>query len=140
MRINRTCNILAVLVNGLLMLTAPERAAAQSTYDDIWKFAEWYHNDQNEAVQSVLFSGRFQYEFAAVDADQGTHHEWNVRRVRLGVKSELFHEFTVHVEVGLNPQERDPFYKRLTDAYVELQSVNKEFRSPWTGRPRQRIF
>ncbi len=122
MRINRTCNILAVLVNGLLVLTAPERATAQSTYDDIWKFAEWYHNDQNEAVQSVLFSGRFQYEFAAVDADQGTHHEWNVRRVRLGVKSELFHEFTVHVEVGLNPQERDPFYKRLTDAYVEWEA------------------
>ncbi len=122
MRVNRTRTILAVIVNGLLVMTAPERATAQLTYDDIWKFAEWYHNDQNEAVQSVLFSGRFQYEFAAVDADQGTHHEWNVRRVRLGVKSELFHEFTVHVEVGLNPQERDPFYKRLTDAYVEWEA------------------
>ena len=104
------------------MLTAPERATAQSTYDDIWKFAEWYHNDQNETVQSVLFSGRFQYEFAAVDADQGTHHEWNVRRMRLGVKSELFHQFTMHVEAGFNPQERAPFYKRLTDAYVEWEA------------------
>ena len=89
-RFNRTRSTLAVVVNGLLVLTAPERATAQSTYDDIWKLAEWYHNDQNEAVQSVLFSGRFQYEFAAVDADQGTHDEWNVRRMRLGVKSELF--------------------------------------------------
>ena len=119
MTLNRTCGILAVIVTGSSMLTAPEQGTAQSTYDDIWKFAEWYRNDQNETVQSVLFSGRLQYEFAAVDADQGTHDEWNVRRMRLGVKSELFHRFTVHVEAGFNPQERDPFYKRLTDAYVE---------------------
>ena len=122
MRVNRTCNILAVIMNGLLVLTAPERATAQSTYDDIWKLAEWYHNDQNDAVQSVLFSGRFQYEFAAVDADQGTHHEWNVRRMRLGVKSELFRQFAVQVEAEFNPQERAPLYKRLTDVYVKWEA------------------
>ena len=104
------------------MLTAPERAKAQSTYDDIWKLAEWYRNDQNETLQSVLFSGRFQYEFAAVDADQGTHQEWNVRRFRLGVKSEMFRRFTVHVEAGFNPQEREPFYNKLTDAYIAWEA------------------
>ena len=116
---NRTRRILAVIVTMSLALTGAEQAAAQSTYDDIWKLAEWYRNDRNETVQSVLFSGRFQYEYVAVDADQATHREWNVRRMRLGVKSELFRRFTVHVEAGFNPQERDPFYKRLTDAYVE---------------------
>jgi phosphate-selective porin OprO/OprP len=121
-KFDRTWSILAVASTGLLVLIAAEQVAAQSTYDDIWGLAEWYRNDQNDAVQSVLFSGRFQYEFAAVDADQGTHHEWNVRRVRLGVKSVLFRQFTVHVEAGFNPQERDPFYKRLTDAYVEWEA------------------
>jgi phosphate-selective porin OprO/OprP len=105
-----------------LVLAVPEQATAQSTYDDIWKLAEWYRNDQNKTVQSVLFSGRFQYEFAVVDADQGTHKEWNARRMRLGVRSELFYQFTVHVEAGFNPQERDPFYRRLTDAYVEWEA------------------
>ncbi len=118
---NRTCRILAVIVTGSL-LTVPGQGAAQSTYDDIWKFAEWYRNDQNETVQSVLFSGRLQYEYAAVDADQGTHNEWNVRRMRLGVKSELFHRLTIHIEAGFNPQERDPFYRRLTDAYIEWEA------------------
>ena len=122
MRFNRTCSVFAITVNGLLVLTAPEQATAQSTYDDIWKFAEWYRNDESETVQSVLFSGRFQYEFAAVDADQGTHDERNVRRMRLGVRSELFHQLTVHVEAGFNPQERAPFYKRLTDTYVEWEA------------------
>ena len=126
MRFTRTCNISAVIItvitNGSLVLAAPEQATAQSVYDDIWKLAEWYRSDQNEVVQSVLFSGRFQYEFAAVDADQGTHQEWNVRRMRLGVKSELFGQFTVHVEAGFNPQERDPFYRRLTEASVEWEA------------------
>ena len=122
MRFRRTCRILAVIANPLLVLTAPEQATAQSTYDDIWKFAEWYSNDENEAIQSVLFSGRFQYEFAAVDADQGTHDEWNIRRMRLGVRTEWFHQLTVHVEAGFNPQERDPFYTRLTDTYVAWEA------------------
>ena len=117
MRFNRTRSILVVIVNGLSVLTAPEQATAQSTYDDIWGFSEWYRDDENEVVQSVLFSGRFQYEFAGVDADQGTRDEWNVRRLRLGVKSEFFDQLTVHIEADFNPQERDPFYKRLTDAY-----------------------
>ena len=121
MRFNRTHSILLVIVNGLSVLTAPEQTAAQSTYDAIWNFAEWYRNDQNELVQSMLFSGRLQYEFAAADADQGTHDEWNVRRMRLGVRSELFDQFTVHVEADFNPQERSPFYKRLTDAYFEWE-------------------
>ena len=126
MRFTRTCNISAVIItvitNGSLVLAAPEQATAQSVYDDIWKLAEWYRSEQNEVVQSVLFSGRFQYEFAAVDADQGTHQEWNVRRMRLGVKSEWFGQFTVHVEAGFNPQERDPFYRRLTEANVEWEA------------------
>ncbi len=122
MRPSRTCSILAVLMNGLLVLTAADQTAAQSTLDDIWKLAEWYDNDQNETVQSVLFSGRFQYEYATVDADQGTHNDWNVRRMRLGVKSEFFHQLTVHVEAGFDPDDGGDFYRRLTDTYVEWQA------------------
>ncbi len=121
MKLSRTPT-LAVILGGLLALTAPEQATSQSTYDDIWKFAEWYRNDQNKTVQSVLFSGRFQYEFAAVNADQGTFNDWNVRRMRLGVKSEFFHQLTVHVEAGFDPDSGGDFYKRLTDTYVEWQA------------------
>ena len=40
------------MTDGLLVLTSPEQAAAQSTYDDIRRFAEWYRNDGNETTQS----------------------------------------------------------------------------------------
>lgn len=91
----------------------------RSTYDKIWKFAEWYKDDTNPVVQSVLFSGRYQYEYASIDADQGNLGEWNVRRMRLGPKMTLFRKFVFHSEVELNPQEHDPLYMRFTDFYVQ---------------------
>ena len=93
--------------------------AQPSVYDRIWRFARWYENDDNDVVQSVLFSGRFQVDYAAVDADQGDHHEWNIRRFRFGARTELFGDFTLHSEAEFNPQEADPVYMRLTDSYVQ---------------------
>jgi phosphate-selective porin OprO/OprP len=91
----------------------------ESIYDRIWKFTDWYHNESNPAVQRVVFTGRFQHEYAAIDADQGDLAEWNVRRMRLGWRATLFRTLTAHGEVELNPQEADPFYVRLTDLYVQ---------------------
>ena len=119
-RLRAICSILVIVSAGLVILATPvPAAAAQVPYDDIWQFADWYDNPDNDFVQNVHFSGRFQYEFAALDADEGSHDEWNVRRMRLGVKTLLFDDFTVHVEAEFNPEEADPFYRRLTDTYVE---------------------
>jgi phosphate-selective porin OprO/OprP len=90
-----------------------------STYDKIWKFTEWYSSDSNPVVQKVLFSGRYQHEFAALDADEGGLDEWNVRRMRLGPRMTLFRTVTLHSEVELNPQEHDPLYVRFTDFYLQ---------------------
>lgn len=119
MKFHRTLGTLVIIANGLLVLGAPERASAQSTYDKIWRFAEWYENDENETIQSVLFSGRFQHDYAAVDTDNDTYEEWNARRTRLGVRTDWFNQLRIHVEAEFNPQEHDPFYVRLTDTYVE---------------------
>ncbi len=89
-----------------------------SVYDRIWKFAEWYNNEDNRTLQNILASGRFQYEYSTLDADQDSNSEWNVRRLRLGAKSQLFRSITLHGEVEFNPQERNPLYLRFTDLYV----------------------
>jgi phosphate-selective porin OprO/OprP len=98
--------------------SAPSREKTKSIYDDIWKYTRWYHNDDNPVLQNLAFSGRFQLDYAHVDADEGNHGEWNIRRFRLGAKALLFKKLTIHGEVDLNPQENDPFYVRLTDMYV----------------------
>jgi phosphate-selective porin OprO/OprP len=90
-----------------------------SVYDRIWKNFTLYENDQNRVIQNLALSGRFQLDYANVDADQGDHDEWNIRRFRFGAKARLFQKFTLHGEVELNPQEADPVYTRITDLYLE---------------------
>jgi phosphate-selective porin OprO/OprP len=93
-----------------------------STYDRIWNgFTNWYDNKERPLVQRVVFTGRFQQDYASVEADQGHHSEWNVRRLRLGPRITFFRDYLFHAEVELNPQEQDPFYVRMTDLYVAWQ-------------------
>lgn len=97
-----------------------DASPAPSTYDKIWaRFTQWYTSDTNAVVQQVVFTGRYQHEFAAIDAGEEHLDEWNVRRMRLGSRVTLFRAFTLHAEVDVNPQEHDPFYVRLTDAYLQ---------------------
>jgi phosphate-selective porin OprO/OprP len=104
----------------VLVLTGNPPAFAQETsvYDRIWKYTRWYDNGANRVIQSLVFTGRFQLDSAIVDADQGSHEEWTIRRFRVGARARLFGKLTLHGEVEINPQERDPFYVRLTDMYA----------------------
>jgi phosphate-selective porin OprO and OprP len=95
------------------------KAETESVYDRIWKFTELYSDGSNPVVQKVLFSGRYQHEFTAIAAHEGDVGEWNVRRMRLGPRITLFRSLTLHTEVELNPQERDPLYLRFTDFYLQ---------------------
>ena len=105
--------------------TAPPAAAEQpqsdiSTFDKIWQqFSTVYDDRSNLVVQRVLLSGRFQHEFTILAANQGDHHEWNTRRLRIGPRLTLFRTWTVSAEAELNPQEINPLYVRLTDVYVQ---------------------
>jgi phosphate-selective porin OprO/OprP len=96
---------------------APPTTKPASTYDNIWKFTEVYADSSNPVVQRVLLSGRFHYDYATLDADQGDHSEWNVRRLRIGPRITLFRKLTLHSEVELDPQRADPIYLRFTDFY-----------------------
>src|SRR5262245_57440547 len=97
----------------------PGTAKPESVYDRIWKFREWYRNDDNSVLQRLRFRGRYQQDFATVDADQGDHEEWNVRRLRMGLQASMFGSLLLHAEVDLNPQEANPVYVRFTDMYAE---------------------
>ena len=100
--------------------TAPAAADTRSIYDKIWQqLTTIYDDSSNPVVQRILFTGRFQHDFAAIGADQGDHDEWNTRRLRVGPRLTLFRTYTLHVEAELNPQEIDPLYMRLTDAYLQ---------------------
>lgn len=118
-------NLKSSLLLFVLLFTTgalSDRLAGQDqdiTFDRIWQFAEWYSNDDNPVIQSMALSGRVQYEYGQVEAGGTAYDEWNLRRTRFGAEWGLFHQFTLHLEAGFNPQERDPLYKRLTDFNLE---------------------
>jgi phosphate-selective porin OprO/OprP len=118
-------SMLAVDVGSTLSPTPASQSQAQnnseeSTYGRVWRrLTEWYVDDSNPIVQKVLFSGRYQHEFSTIDADEGGHDEWNVRRMRLGPKVTFFRTVTLHSEIELNPQEASPLYVRFTDFYLQ---------------------
>lgn len=116
------------VVLGLALAVAPAVPAfpqspavepPPSTFDRIWRFTDLYRDDGNRVVQRVQLSGRYQHDFALVDAEQGDHDEWNVRRMRLGPRITFLRNFQFSGELELNPQEHDPLYVRLTDFYVQ---------------------
>jgi phosphate-selective porin OprO/OprP len=101
-------------------------AKEPSHYDRIWAgFTQLYRNDKNPVVQQVLFTGRFQHDFVMVDSDAGDHDESNIRRVRLGPRVTFLRNYLFHAEVEVNPQERNPFYMRFTDLYVQWSKSGK---------------
>src|SRR5688572_7907907 len=116
------------LLSAALMLTLPVGASAQtaaakeapSAYDTLWRsFTELYADSNNPVVQRVALSGRFHYDVATIDSEQGDRGESNIRRLRIGPRVTLFRSFTFHSEVELDPQRHDPFYVRFTDLYVQ---------------------
>ena len=132
----RTCTTVLVLLTVIANAhaqsptnsspTAPASQTAKpptpppSGYDKAWAtFTNWYTDDSNPVVQRVVFTGRFHHDLATVRADEGDHDESNIRRVRLGPRITFAKKFLFHMEVEVNPQERDPFYLRLTDLYVQ---------------------
>jgi phosphate-selective porin OprO/OprP len=90
----------------------------ESAFDRVWEIARLYEGDEDSLVQSFDLSGRLQLDFAYVDSGDDDHGEFNVRRFRFGFKTVFLTNFTLHVEGEFNPQEADPVYTRLTDAYL----------------------
>jgi phosphate-selective porin OprO and OprP len=119
MRIISILTLLA-LPGAAMAQTSPAPVNEPSAYDKAWRsFTEWYADDTNPVVQRVMLSGRFHYEFASIDADQGHLDEWNIRRLRIGPRITLFRTLTFHAEIELDPQRHEPLYTRFTDFYVQ---------------------
>jgi phosphate-selective porin OprO/OprP len=112
----------ALLAAGLLGFgdPAPARAdeRAENGYEELWSKAELHRGGEGTFLQSFRLSGRLQLDLAQVDSSDADHGELDVRRFRFGFKTVFAEKFTLHVEADFDPQDADPFYKRLTDAYI----------------------
>jgi phosphate-selective porin OprO/OprP len=109
--------LVGVLLMALAALTASADEAPNG-YDKVWDVAEVYTGSEDDFFQSFALTGRLQLDLAYVESEDDDHGEFNVRRFRLGFKTVFADHFTLHLEGEFNPQEADPLYTRLTDAYL----------------------
>ena len=89
-----------------------------SFYDDLWALTTLYSNKDNPFLQELKLTGRAHFDLYGVDADQGDASDLDVRRLRFGLKAKALGDFTLHVEADTNPEDPNPFYTKLTDAYL----------------------
>ncbi len=114
-------NLIRFLTAIILLTLLATTATAQQTesgYDQFWSLASLYSGREGSSVQSVALSGRLQFDQAILDSGDEDHDEFNLRRLRMGVKVEFLHNFTFQTEAEFDPQDGNPFYRRLTDTYV----------------------
>ena len=97
--------------------TTPE-VKEKSLFDKIWAIPVLYQNKENPYLQELRFTGRFQVDAFTQDSNYGHADDWIIRRTRFGVAAKFFHDFTLAVEAGFDPQNPDPLYTQLTDAYL----------------------
>lgn len=102
--------------------TPLEKAVApkeESIYDKIWSLATLYKNKDNPIIQEISLSGRAQFEYFSVDSNQGDADDWEVRRLREGIKIKFLKKWMLHAEANFDADNPNPFYTKLTDAYIQ---------------------
>jgi phosphate-selective porin OprO/OprP len=88
--------------------------------DPVFDLATLYKNPDNAVLQKLAFTGRLQGDYYTTENDETGESDSNTawRRVRVGFKAQMFHDFTVHTEANLDPRNPQPLYTGLTDAYI----------------------
>ncbi|MBW2295125.1 MAG: hypothetical protein JRG94_22875 [Deltaproteobacteria bacterium] len=102
----------------------PEKRSLTQRLDRIWGYATLYENADHPLLEKFALRGRFQADFPLYDSNRGDYDDPQVRRLRLGFKSQWFADLTLHTEVDIDVEcdagedcdgER---YQGLTDAYI----------------------
>ena len=130
MQQNARAVLVAAALSPLCLRAADATGESPSTADflkDLFDATTLYENSTNPYLQKLSITGRAQFDYVHIDGEGRRptdsseqnldYDDFNTRRLRAGIKATLFNDFTLHVEGDFQPEE-DPWYQRLTDAYV----------------------
>ena len=107
----------AVLLLGLAAGGVSAQEAGPD-YDRIWETFKLHTGGEGALVESVVLSGRLQFDYAYVHADHDTFSDLDLRRFRFGQKTRFRGNLTLHTEAEYDPNGGNLNYLRLTDTYI----------------------
>jgi len=91
-----------------------------SGFDRAWRYLTLYENEENGVIQKFALVGRAQVDSFWVhpeDAEKYNDTLW--RRLRFGVKADIFTNWVAHIEADFDLNALvDNWYSKLTDAYI----------------------
>ena len=118
-RIRRTLGVLLLLLSpaAARAVDQPKPIQEKTAYERIRDLLTFYHDETNPILEALSVVGRYQGQYASVDADQGHHDRWENRRFFFGAEARLYHHWTVQAQMRTS-EDFDPFYDGLYQAYV----------------------
>ncbi|HUF62204.1 MAG TPA: porin [Verrucomicrobiales bacterium] len=87
------------------------------SWKDLWDLPVLYRNPVNPYIQEVALTGRYQYQYAAVDSDQGDWDRGETRRWRAGASIKFLQDFELAGEININ-DDFEPFYSSIEELHV----------------------
>lgn len=91
----------------------------ESIYDKIWSKTVLYKDKNNPSIQEIALSGRAQFDYFNVSSDQGDDDDWEVRRLRSGIKVKFLKNWLLHAEADFNANDPNPFYNKITEGRIQ---------------------
>ena len=110
----------STVLAGPMAVSSKNTAPVEKDWcESLWDLPTLYKDKDASFFNEFRITGRFHGDYYNLDSGLGHDADFIVRRLRIGGKALFFHnKLTLHVEADLAPQDPNPLYSRLTDAYL----------------------
>ncbi|MEO1861193.1 MAG: porin [Verrucomicrobiales bacterium] len=99
----------------------PSDNSPSNSLKDLWNIPQLYSDSDSLLVNDLKLIGRYQWQYADLNSDQGGWSDSESRRVRLGTEAKVFGgDWKLKGEININ-DDFSPFYKSLEEAYIKYQ-------------------
>jgi phosphate-selective porin OprO/OprP len=91
---------------------------------NLWNIPQLYSDSDSLLVSDLKLIGRYQWQYADLNSNQGDWSDSESRRVRLGTEAKVFGgDWKLKGEININ-DDFSPFYKSLEEAYIKYQGTD----------------
>ena len=101
--------------------SSPSNNSDSKSLEDLWDIPHLYSNSDSLLVNDLKLVGRYQWQYADLNSDQGDWSDSENRRFRLGTEAKVLGgNWKLKAEINVN-DDFSPFYKSLEEAYIKYQ-------------------